>query len=255
MGVGGSQRRLGTGWRRWRWRSSSARSSSTLEASTSTSRWSSSRSRTARTTPSSRPMWPTPSPCTRRHRGTSADQGHVATVDFVQLVILGVLGGGVNVAVGVGFGLVWGVLNIVNLAHGALVIIGGYITWQLLSALHIDPFLTLPVDAVALFLLGYTMQRGVINRIIRAPLLFTFLLTFGLNLILVNVLLLVFGSDFRSVTPSYSGQGLELAQIVIPYARRTSLGIAILLSAPLPFILNPTRIRLALTPIAAARAA
>lgn len=173
--------------------------------------------------------------------------------DFVQLVILGLLAGGVYVAVGVGFGLVWGVLNIVNLAHGASVIIGGYITWQLFTSLHLDPFLSLPVDAVGLFVLGYAIQRGVINRIIRAPLLFTFLLTFGLNLVFVNILLFIFGSDFRSVTPTYSGQGLELGSVVIPYVRLTSLGAAILLAAILAFILNRTHIGLAIQAIAADR--
>jgi branched-chain amino acid transport system permease protein len=173
--------------------------------------------------------------------------------DFVQLVILGLLAGGVYVAVGVGFGLVWGVLNIVNLSHGALVIIGGYITWQLFTTFHLDPFLTLPVDAAALFVLGYALQRGVINRIIRGPLLFTFLLTFGVNLIIVNFLLLVFGSDFRSVTPSYSGQGLELGSLVIPYVPLISLGVAILVAVVLAFVLNRTRIGLAINAIAADR--
>jgi branched-chain amino acid transport system permease protein len=172
---------------------------------------------------------------------------------FVQLVILGLLAGGVYVAVGVGFGLVWGVLNIVNLAHGALVIIGGYITWQLFTRLGLDPFLTLPVDAVLLFALGYALQRGVINRIIRAPLLFTFLLTFGVNLVIVNILLLIFGSDFRSVTPSYSGQGFEFGSIVIPYVRLMSLAAAVLLAAGLAFLLNRTRIGLAINAIAADR--
>jgi branched-chain amino acid transport system permease protein len=173
--------------------------------------------------------------------------------DFVQLVILGLLAGGVYVAVGVGFGLVWGVLNIVNLSHGALVIIGGYITWQLFTTFHLDPFLTLPVDAAALFVLGYALQRGVINRIIRAPLLFTFLLTFGVNLVIVNILLFVFGSDFRSVTPSYSGQGLELGSVVIPYVPLISLGVAILVSVALAFVLNRTRIGLAINAIASDR--
>ena len=172
---------------------------------------------------------------------------------FVQLVILGLLEGGVYVAVGVGFGLVWGVLNIVNLAHGALVIVGGYVTWQLFTGFGLDPFLTLPVDAVALFVLGYALQRGVINRIIRAPLLFTFLLTFGLNLVIVNVLLLIFGSDFRSVTPTYSGQGFELGGIVIPYVRLASLGAAILLSTGLAFLLSRTRVGLSIHAIAADR--
>jgi branched-chain amino acid transport system permease protein len=175
--------------------------------------------------------------------------------DFVQLVILGLLAGGVYVAVGVGFSLVWGVLNIVNLAHGALVIIGGYITWQLFTTLHLDPFLTLPIDAAALFLIGYALQRGIINRVIRAPLLFTFLLTFGLTLVIVNVLLLVFHSDFRSVTPAYSGAGLELGRVVIPYIRLASLGVALGMAAGLAFLLNRTRIGIAIQAIGADREA
>jgi branched-chain amino acid transport system permease protein len=175
--------------------------------------------------------------------------------EFVQLVIIGLLAGGIYVAVGVGFGLVWGVLNIVNLAHGALVIIGAYVTWQLFTTFGLDPFLTLPISAVVLFAFGYALQRGVINRIIRAPLLFTFLLTFGVNLIAVNVLLLIFKSDFRSVTPSYSGQGLELGSIVIPYIRLASLGIAMLLAAALAFVLNRMRTGLAIQAVAADREA
>ncbi len=173
--------------------------------------------------------------------------------NFAQLVILGLLAGGVYVAVGVGFGLVWGVLNIVNLAHGALVIVGGYITWQLFTAYHLDPFLTLPIDAVILFALGYVIQRGVINRVIRAPLLFTFLLTFGINLIVINVLLLIFKSDFRSVTPSYSGSGIEIGPLVIPYTRLAALAVALLLAAGLAFLLNRTRTGLAIQAVGADR--
>ena len=173
--------------------------------------------------------------------------------NFVQLVILGLLAGGIYVAVGVGFGLVWGVLNIVNLAHGALVIIGAYLTWQLFTTFGLDPFLTLPLDAIALFALGYALQRGVINRIIRAPLLFTFLLTFGLNLVAINVLLFLFKSDFRSVTPSYSGQGLELGSVVVPYVPLASLGVALLVAAAMAFVLNRTRTGLGIQAIAADR--
>jgi branched-chain amino acid transport system permease protein len=173
--------------------------------------------------------------------------------DFVQLLIIGLLAGGIYVAVGVGFSLVWGVLNIVNLAHGALVIIGSYLTWKLFDAYGLDPFLTLPINAIALFAFGYAVQRGVINRVIRAPLLFTFLLTFGLNLIAINVLLLLFKSDFRSVTPSYSGQGLELGSIVIPYVRLGALGIALALAAALAVVLNRTRTGSAIQAVAADR--
>jgi len=172
---------------------------------------------------------------------------------FAQLVIIGLLAGGIYAAVGVGFGLVWGVLNIVNLAHGALVIIGAYLTWQMFAAWGVDPFLTLPIDAIALFVLGYAVQRGVINRIIRAPLLFTFLLTFGLNLIAVNVLLLIFKSDFRSVTTAYSGAGLELGGLVIPYIRLAALGIALVMAALLAILLSRTRVGLAIQAVGSDR--
>ena len=172
---------------------------------------------------------------------------------FIQQVILGLLLGGVYVAVALGFSLVWGILNIVNLAHGALVIVGAYITWALFTWWHIDPFLSLPVDALALFVIGYGLQRGVINRIIRAPLLFTFLLTFGINLIIVSLLLLIFTADFRSVTPSYSGNGLHLGNVTIPYIRLGGLAVALLLAGALWAILNRSRIGAAILAVGADR--
>ncbi|HYM49977.1 MAG TPA: branched-chain amino acid ABC transporter permease [Candidatus Limnocylindrales bacterium] len=172
---------------------------------------------------------------------------------FVQQVILGVLLGGVYVAVALGFSLVWGVLNIVNLAHGALIMVGAYVTWFCFSHWHVDPFLSLPVDAAVLFLIGYGLQRGVINRLIRAPLLFTFLLTFGINLVIVSLLLLVFTADFRSVTPSYSGAGLQIGTIAIPYIRVASLAVALLLAGILWTVLNRLRIGAAILAVGADR--
>jgi branched-chain amino acid transport system permease protein len=172
---------------------------------------------------------------------------------LVQLVVLGLLIGGVYVAVGIGFGLVWGVLNIVNLSHGALVIVGSYLTWKLFSSYGLDPFLSLPLDAALLFAIGYALQRLLINHVIRAPLLFTFLLTFGLNLVIINVLLFLFKSDFRSVTPSYAGAGLNLGPLVIPYTRLASLVIALLLAGLLGLILGRTRTGLAIQAVGADR--
>jgi branched-chain amino acid transport system permease protein len=172
---------------------------------------------------------------------------------FTQQVVLGLLLGGIYVAVALGFSLVWGILNIVNLSHGALVIVGSYLTWALFTRLHLDPFLSLPVDAVALFVIGYLLQRGVINRIIRAPLLFTFLLTFGINLVIVSILLLIFTSDFRAVTPSYSGSGLHLGSITIPYIRAAGLAVALALAVILWAVLNRTRIGAAIQAVGADR--
>ncbi len=172
---------------------------------------------------------------------------------LLQQIVLGLLIGGVYVAVGIGFSLVWGVLNIVNLAHGALVIVGSYLTWVLFTRLGVDPFLSLPVIAVALFALGYVLQRALINRVIRAPLFFTLLLTFGVNLIIVNLLLLLFKSDFRSVTPGYSGSGVAIGGVQIPYIRLASLAVAMVVALVVGYVLSRTRIGAAIQAVGSDR--
>ncbi len=172
---------------------------------------------------------------------------------LLQQIVLGLLVGGVYVAVAVGFSLVWGILNIVNLAHGALVITGAYLTWWLFATYHVDPFLSLPIVAGALFAFGYLLQRVLVNRVIRAPLFFTLLLTFGVNLVLVNVLLLLFKSDFRSVTPGYSGSGLGIGGVQIPYIRLAALAVALLVAAALALLLNRTRTGAAIQAVGADR--
>ena len=172
---------------------------------------------------------------------------------FIQQVVLGLLLGGVYVAVAIGFSLVWGILNIVNLAHGALVIVGGYLTWILFSKYHLDPFLSLPLDGLLLFVIGYALQRALINRVIRAPLFFTLLLTFGVNLVAINLLLVLFKSDFRSVTPSYSGSGLDIGGVLIPYVRLAALAVAIALAVGVALLLNRTRVGFAIQAVGADR--
>ncbi len=172
---------------------------------------------------------------------------------FVQQVVLGLLIGGVYVAVAIGFSLVWGILNIVNLAHGALVIVGAYLTWLLFARARLDPFLALPIVAVALFAFGYALQRALINRVIRAPLFFTLLLTFGVNLVIVNALLVIFKSDFRSVTPSYSGSGVGIAGVQVPYIRLAALGVAVVVAALVGWLLNRTRTGAAIQAVGADR--
>jgi branched-chain amino acid transport system permease protein len=170
---------------------------------------------------------------------------------FLQQVVIALLLGGVYVAVAIGFSLVWGILNIVNLAHGALVVIGAYTTWWLFSHAGLDPFLTLPIDAVFLFALGYTLQRVLINRVIRAPLFFTLLLTFGVNMVVINLLLLIFKADFRSVTPSYAGSGLELGGLRVPYIRLAALAIALGVAGIIALILNRTKTGFAIQAVGA----
>jgi branched-chain amino acid transport system permease protein len=163
-------------------------------------------------------------------------------MNWAEQIVLGLLLGGVYVAVGLGFSLVWGVLNIVNLAYGAMVMIGAYVTWLLFVRAGIDPFVGLPLNVVVLFAVGYALQYVVINRVVRAPFLYTFLITFGLDLVIVNGLLLVFKPDFRSVTTWYSGAALTAGPVLVPWIRLWSLLVAGALAAVMWWILNRTRL-------------
>ena len=100
-------------------------------------------------------------------------------MDFVQHILNGLLQGCILALIGLGFSLVWGILNIINLAHAAFIMLAAYLTYFLWSAAGIDPFLTLPLTMVALFGLGYLLQSYVINLVMGASVLTTFLLTFG----------------------------------------------------------------------------
>jgi branched-chain amino acid transport system permease protein len=146
---------------------------------------------------------------------------------IAQDLVNGILAGGILAVVALGFSLVWGIMNIINLAHGAFIMLGAYATYQLFTAFHIDPFLSLPVSFVLLFALGYLIQRFIMNWVARAPVLTTFLLTFGLSLLIVNIALNVWTGDTRGVTTAYSGANFTLGDVTVPWTKLFTLVAAL----------------------------
>ncbi|WP_242392276.1 branched-chain amino acid ABC transporter permease [Anaeromyxobacter oryzisoli] len=159
-----------------------------------------------------------------------------------QIAMNALLLSGVLAVVALGFALVWGITNIVNLAHGAFIVIGAYVTFGLHDFWSMDPFLSIPISMAALFALGFLIQRALINQIIRAPLLATFLLTFGLESLIVNLLRFFFRADTRSVMTAYSGAALALGPVRVPYIRLGALGVSILLVLLLAAFLTRSRL-------------
>ena len=159
-----------------------------------------------------------------------------------QIFVNAVLLSGILALVALGFSLVWGIMNIVNLAHGAFIVLGAYVTFFLHELWHVDPFLSIPVSMLVLFSLGWGIQRGLVNQVIRAPLLATFLLTFGLELLIVNLINYFFKADLRSVTTPYSGTGFTLGPVRIPYIRLGALAVSLVLVAALAWTLKATRL-------------
>jgi len=158
-----------------------------------------------------------------------------------QIGVNAVLLSGIMALVALGFSLVWGILNIVNLAHGAFIVLGAYVTFYLHELLGIDPFLTIPVSMLVVFLLGFAIQRTIINRVVRAPILVTFLLTFGLQILIVNLVNYFCKADQRSVTTDYSGTGFDVGDIRVPYIRLAALAIAVVLVGATAWFLRSTR--------------
>lgn len=142
---------------------------------------------------------------------------------LAQDLVNGILAGGILAVVALGFSLVWGIMNIINLAHGAFIMLGAYVTYQLFTTFHLDPFVSLPISFVLLFALGYLIQHYLLNWVARAPILSTFLLTFGLSLLIVNIALIVWTGDTRGVTTAYSGTNFTLGDVTVPWAKLYTL--------------------------------
>ena len=165
---------------------------------------------------------------------------------FWQATIYGLLEGGILALVAVGFSLVWGVMNIVNLAHGAFVLIGAYIAWKLNQAMGLDPYLGMLVAGAALFVAGYVVQRVLINLVVNAPIWMTLLLTFGLDLLLVNGLILVFTGNFRTIPTPYAADSFVIGDVHVPYSRLFGFLLAVVLTLLLVWFTNKTRMGLAI---------
>lgn len=161
---------------------------------------------------------------------------------FLQAAAYGLVQGGLLALVAVGFSLVWGVMNVINLSHGALAVAGAYIAWEMNLRFGLDPFLAVPVVAVALFAVGYAMQRSLINLVINAPIFLTLLLTFGLSLVLLNVLQLLFTADDRTIDTSYASQSFALGAVNIPFGRLAACGLAVLATIALATLMGRTRL-------------
>jgi len=146
---------------------------------------------------------------------------------FVQALINGLLLGGVYAAYSAGFSLIFGVMGVLNLAHGELVMLGAFIAYGLFELVHLDPYLSIPIAAVSLFLGGYAIQKFIINRVIEQPHLMSYILTFGLHLILANTAVKLWTHDFRTITTSYSGMNAAFWGLNIPYARLITFFLAV----------------------------
>lgn len=155
-----------------------------------------------------------------------------------QVLLNGLVLGGLYACVAVGFSLVWGVLNVINLLHGTLVVLGGYVAWMAFNLAGLHPILALPAVALLVGLFGAGLQAGILNRAVGAPVLVSLVITFGLDLITGNGLLLAFGGDYRTIRPSWSLGTAQFAGMILPLDRAMAASAALAMTGALYLLLR-----------------
>jgi branched-chain amino acid transport system permease protein len=157
-----------------------------------------------------------------------------------QGLLNGVLFGGVYSLMAVGLSLIFGVMRVINFAHGDMMVWGMYLAWLLATHLGLDPYLGFALCAGALFVLGLGVQRSLVDRIVDAPHETQILLLLGVALVLENGALMAFGPDPQRVRSPLALSTIWLGPVFVDVARLVTFGVAVGLTLALYFFLART---------------
>ena len=148
----------------------------------------------------------------------------------LQQLAFGVFVGGTYGLAAAGLSLVFGVLKVLNVAHGELLMLGGYVSFALFTALGVDPFLSVLISAPALMLLGLGLNQGLFSFVEKLDeenkIKNSLLISFGLTLVLQQAALLIWHADEHSVQTVFRGNGVRVGDVLLPYARIVALLLA-----------------------------
>jgi branched-chain amino acid transport system permease protein len=157
----------------------------------------------------------------------------VAADVYLNVAVGGILTGLVYGLMALGLSVIFGVVRVVNFAHGEMMSVAMYLAVLLFSGLHLDPLVMMVPIAAVLFVFGYVLQAGLINPFINRPEHSQFLLLVALAIIIVNTLLIIFGPDARSVQTSYAFDSFQWGVLIVDatklYAGAAAIVFALLL--------------------------
>lgn len=158
----------------------------------------------------------------------------------LQAVFNGIVLGGLLALVALGLNLIYGVLDVINFAHGASMMVAMYGTFWLFTLFGVDPYLSLLIVMPAMFALGYAIQRGLLEPLVGTNPSNQFLTTLGLLLIFQNGAQLLFTSNFRTINTAYQDVTIPLGPALLPLARVIALAFAIVLASLLFLLMTRT---------------
>jgi branched-chain amino acid transport system permease protein len=151
--------------------------------------------------------------------------------ELIQTIVFGLLVGGVYALLASGLTLIFGVMNVINIAHGAFLILAAFLTFSLWSAFGIDPLAAIVITTPAMLAFGWLVYVLTVRPIRRAPPSSSVLLTFGLALVLEAAMGLIWGNQSHAVRPSYFTQSFHVSAIVLPKAQVFACGFAVVVLA------------------------
>jgi branched-chain amino acid transport system permease protein len=160
--------------------------------------------------------------------------------EFIQTLILGLLIGGVYALLASGLTLIFGVMRVINIAHGAILILAAFLTYSLWTATGLDPLAAILITTPAMLVFGWLLYQATVGRIRTAPVGASVLLTFGLALVLEGVMGLIWGNTSHSVRPSYFNESFEIGEVFLPKAQVYGGALAIVVLGGLYMTLNHT---------------
>ena len=158
-----------------------------------------------------------------------------------QDIVNGLLQGGVYAIVALGLSLVFGVLRLVNLAHGALLIGGGYVAYELQREIGLDPLASILIVAPVVFLIAYPMQRFLLTDLMRRGPDIPLVATFGIALVVQGILAKAFTANGKSLTAAYATSGVDFLGLRAQVVDLITLALAVALFVATHFVLTRTR--------------
>lgn len=129
----------------------------------------------------------------------------ISVITMIELLINGLFTGALYALFGLGLAITFGLMQQINLAHGDMIVLSAYLAWIVVQAAGINPLFALPLAAVAVFAIGYGLQRGLLNHVTGRGVTPPLLVTFGLSIVLQNLMQMAFSADTRSLDPGAIG--------------------------------------------------
>ena len=165
--------------------------------------------------------------------------------NVLQVILVGILVGGLYGLVALGFALINGVMRFINIAQGSFIVLGGFICYWIVTLLHIDPYLAIPMVMAAMFIVGIILYRSLFSPLLKYPkaemrLDKSLLLTFGVVWMLDNLEILFWTSNSRSIITSYGFGTVQVLGSALSYTGLIGLGLAVLAAAVLHIVLTRT---------------